>query len=268
MPNPFEDFRLLDWLTAELRVPEDFPTQLSLLGSGPFAEGELIPLLQDFEIEIVPAQNGSGPVILGAHDWQPRELERVIAARKGKFLRFYSQEMFLSWILSGRDPFNDDDEELLRRFGKDHPAFNHLDDLGFDWPTTEANAGEAGLAANWPKVGLLAQMGYHVGRSARLTTSERRRILRAVFLAADLPNVVGPAYMAEWGQADSKQRLQKLANAIASLCRNERRRRVPPHIAIEQRVADLEWLREKFYAGRFDFAWPSTKLKGRATNAR
>ena len=63
-------------------------------------------------------------------------------------------------------------------------------------------------------------------------------------------------YLEEWGQPQTGNRLQKLANTLASLTRMQKRKQRPSDQAIEQWQADLEFLRTSFYVGRYDFKWP------------
>jgi hypothetical protein len=66
--------------------------------------------------------------------------------------------------------------------------------------------------------------------------------------------------MDEWGENNSSMRLQKLANTIASLTKNAKRRKSPPAQAISDWESDLDWLKDSFYNGRFSFHWPSANV--------
>jgi hypothetical protein len=104
---------------------------------------------------------------------------------------------------------------------------------------------------------LLRYLGYHVGAKG-LSGEERRAILDAVYLEK-LPSVNSRTYMSEWGQPHTGVRLKKLAETLAALTRNEKRKRAAAsRSAIEEWEADLEYLRQKYYVGRYDFVWPET----------
>jgi hypothetical protein len=56
------------------------------------------------------------------------------------------------------------------------------------------------------------------------------------------------------------RRLQKLANTLASLARNAKRRRTASlDRAIHEWEQDLGFLYEKYYVGLFGFGWPATE---------
>jgi len=119
--------------------------------------------------------------------------------------------------------------------------------------------GPFGDTSDWPKEGLLAHMGYHVGSRGPGTT-RRRALLRSVF-EGPLPNVVSPEYMVGWGSDRTLQRLYKLAWSIASFA-NARLRNTggEADAAVTSWAEDLDWLRATFYEGHFGFPWPDLGL--------
>jgi hypothetical protein len=130
----------------------------------------------------------------------------------------------------------------------------------FPWPSTEAtpSAGSGIDLTGVPGTGMLKTMGYQVGGTAGKATRMRRLILRRLF-EGHLPPVHSPQYMREWGDAGSPYRLHKLAQTIAVLAINEKRRRTANlAIAIQQREADLDFLYDEYYVHKFDFGWPRT----------
>lgn len=256
--HPFNDAALRDWLVREVGQPEALPEALGTLGSGPFDEAEFDEFLAELGVEVYPVSDGPECVVVGRESWTMASLEELIRLRADQALKVYSQEMLIVYLVSGTDPF-DEDIEFVRRFGDGHPALEFLATYGFDWPTTHVfGGGGTTVDGAWPQVGLLRHMGYRVGKTNPIPTVARRAILRRVFLSETLRRVESPAYMAEWGNAASSARLQKLANTLATFCQNEKRRANPPWEAIEQREGDLAWIRDEFYRGRFDFQWPST----------
>jgi len=128
----------------------------------------------------------------------------------------------------------------------------------FRWPTTAAPGGNRRLSGMlWPREGLLAYLGYHVGERG-LPTLERRAILDSVYLES-LPTVNNPIYMADWGLPRSSLRLQKIAESLAAFCRNRKRSdRRFTSAAVADWEADLAYLKEKYYDGVYSFPWPRT----------
>jgi hypothetical protein len=90
----------------------------------------------------------------------------------------------------------------------------------FRWPDTSAakGYGDFDLGAA-PAEGVLGYLEYRVGRTRGEAPGVRRVILRRVF-EGELPPVFPREYLGEWGEKSTAARLQKLAESIASFCRN------------------------------------------------
>lgn len=157
---------------------------------------------------------------------------------------------------AARDAIRIIGEEWLRRTSQPHWKEDY-----FPWPSTDAPRGGGGLdARGWPEEGLLVAVGYRVGQTQGVATPMRRAILREVF-EGELPPVESPDYIREWGPPATPARLRKLAETLASLTRNEKRRREASlRRAIEQREDDLRFLHDEYYVGRFHFVWPDASI--------
>lgn len=134
-----------------------------------------------------------------------------------------------------------------------------LPNSSFNWPKTTANPGHQPFPQQVFKQteGLLSHCGYRVGAKG-LPEPQRRRILDDIY-RQPLPPMDDTAYEYEWGDPQTAQRLQKLAETIAALTRNARRRNNPNlRIAINDWEADLAYLKQNYYDGRFSFHWPRT----------
>lgn len=129
----------------------------------------------------------------------------------------------------------------------------------FNWPSTEARPGVGGINVEaWEREGLLAFMEYRVGTTQGRATTARRRILDQVF-SGPLPPAFPRDYMEQWGDPSSTGRLRKMAETLAAFCRNAKRRRdARMNAAVRDWEADLRYLYEEFYVGKFAFAWPNT----------
>jgi hypothetical protein len=107
----------------------------------------------------------------------------------------------------------------------------------FPWPTTVACRGGRGLrGVDWRPQGMLGVLGYHVGETQPTRQEIRRCILEYAF-ECDLPPVNDPAYNEEWGEPRTAQRLYKLADTLAALIRNAKRRDA---VSMERAVNDWE----------------------------
>ncbi len=130
----------------------------------------------------------------------------------------------------------------------------------FDWPSTEANVGSGSLAnVDWPKAGLLSFMGYRTGLKGAIEES-RREILDFMY-TRNVPNVISVEYMKKWGKPNTGKRLLQLARSLANFVKNEKRNDLIAYmVSITEREADLEYLKRKYYIGRYDFTWPKTDV--------
>ncbi|MGG5807718.1 hypothetical protein [Falsiroseomonas sp. CW058] len=131
---------------------------------------------------------------------------------------------------------------------------------GFRWPTTTASGGGgAGLDTNhWLRHGVFQFVGYRVGKTAGLPQRLRERILAEVF-AGPIPPAFPKDYVEEWGKPHSAARLRKMAETLAALTRNAKRRDDRSMAAaVADWEHDLRHLHDRYYVGHFAFAWPGT----------
>lgn len=237
------------------------PTQMVTSGNIPYAENEFDEILRTKGIDVYKFEATMiDTMVLGRSDWNQFQLETFIDARRGQRLKVYSQDMFLAYLATEIDPYENGD--LLEYFAECHPALDFLSQWGFPWPDTHIvpslGHDNAINPVDWPQVGLLKHMGYKVGKHGR-NPSDRLRILVQVF-TQPLPNVKSLEHMTQWGTPCSKERLLKLANCIASFARLEKRQPVPSIKSINEWEADLDWLRYEIWRGRFRFEWPNTRI--------
>jgi len=124
----------------------------------------------------------------------------------------------------------------------------------FRWPTTSAPRGDGSLTTgDWLEVGILRILGYQVGVHNGQPEPVRHVILSQVF-SMRLPPMLPSYHMDEWGMPTTSRRLEKMANSIASFCRSaDRRNDGSLDVAISEWKADLRYLYDRFYIGRFHF---------------
>jgi hypothetical protein len=131
----------------------------------------------------------------------------------------------------------------------------------FHWPGTDARSGYRELdTEQWLKHGVLQFVGYKVGNLEGEPQGVRERILSELF-SGPIPPAFPPAYLNEWGKPGSSARLRKMADTIAALTRNAKRRRdARMMMAIRDWERDLEYLYLELYVGHFQFDWPLTTI--------
>lgn len=125
----------------------------------------------------------------------------------------------------------------------------------FRWPSTDVppgNGKSARIEAELP-VGVLSTVGYRVGVNG-LAPVIRHQILERIY-RGQLPQELPRDYLAEWGLPGTAHRLHKLANTIAALTRNMKRRS-PGAAASGDWEEDLRMLKRRFYDGVYAFPWP------------
>lgn len=136
------------------------------------------------------------------------------------------------------------------------------DDDYFKWPSTDAPLPKRSIGQlEVPGFGMLSYLEYHVGRTNGQPTKVRQSILDRVFVGK-LPPVFDRVYMRQWGDPGTSRRLQKMAETLAALARNFKRRdddRLEQ--AIREWEADLTFLYDKYYIGKFNFAWPIVRTR-------
>lgn len=253
-PSPFNHSDIRDWFFSFISVPEPLLTP-TLMGSEPFEEGEFDAFLRQSKIEPVPLDPDTDFLVVGRKDWELESVESLMRYRRGD-LRIYSQEMYLAFWVTDEDPWASP-IEVIRAFRQGHPALEAFRGFLPPFPTTEVPDTSDGneIKRIFPQIGLLKHMDYRVGANG-LPANKRRAILRDILERERLPVVVSAEYMREWGTANSVQRLLKIANSIATFCRNAKRKSRPPESAIAAWDADLNWLRTNFYDD--EGWWPNT----------
>lgn len=135
----------------------------------------------------------------------------------------------------------------------------------FLWPSTEAPEGSVPLDQGVFKhdTSPLGAMGYRVGMKGP-ADADRQAILERAYMG-NVPPVNSAEYMNRWSSPQSANRLQRMAELIATNVRNRKRNQSPGlDLAIAEWERDLAYLKRAFYDGRYDgscgFPWPDTAL--------
>lgn len=135
----------------------------------------------------------------------------------------------------------------------------------FGWPSTRVSHSAPrqpmrSADIDMPSDGVFSYFGYHVGDTRPIPRNERHAILEKIFSASHeelQQSNLEPQYLAEFGDAGSAKRLRKMANVLATLTKNLRRKQSPTgqdcSTAIADYESDLEYLRETYYVGVFGF---------------
>lgn len=130
----------------------------------------------------------------------------------------------------------------------------------WDWPTTDIHAGTKSASAVFEnEVSGLGLFGYKVGKTQGWSQSKRQKFL-SDFIELELPQIVSQRFGDKYGRPRSAKRLLAVANLIASLTRNAKRRNAHSmRYAIRDWEDDLAFLRARYYGGSGRrLRWPET----------
>lgn len=149
-------------------------------------------------------------------------------------------------------------ERIDELFDEEHESFV--------WPTTIADPGVNSESDNYREpVSLLSICGYRTGEKARregLDQTKRRQILRNIYEMRIPDDVYLQLSEAEdWGAPASSRRLRKMVYCSAESTKDMKRKRTGNYkTAIDQREADLLWLKVTIYDGRYDWEYANTDV--------
>lgn len=261
----FTNAVVMRWLVDEgdpgtAKVPNGW---LGRVGEGPWSDALFAGTLEDvgYEFWSVP-DSDLRHLIVGRKGWSKEELVSQIDAVDGEPLRIYSQEMFLAKVITGRDPFDSNDQDLLTAFAERHPALEFLLSLPLPWPTVCDGENRSIDPVDRDDYGVtetpLHLLGYHVGATSQLTDSQRRALLSECFKShnLDFTDESSEIYRLKWGRGGSAQRLYRMAVHIKWLADGQGRDPRKPQ-ARRDWINDLEWLRKTFHQQmKRRFEWP------------
>jgi len=255
---------VLAWMLEE-GDPESMGIEngwLGFSGNGPWPDQFFESNLQEIEYFFYQLPDPDlEHLIVGRKAWSKSDLLNQIDASQGKTLRIYSQEMFFAKLVTGKDPFDSQDESLLEAFAEDHPALQFLMTLPESWPNLTSLKNEEIREVSENDFGVsespLRILGYKVGSSSSLTLNERRKIISQCFEAKrlDFSDDSSDDYIANWGRASGAQRLYRIAIHLKSQADGRSGIRSPQ--ARQDWSSDLKWLKNKYYDNfKTKFTWP------------
>jgi hypothetical protein len=254
-------FETVQWLVSQFEDPYErvVPKQVLLVGDGPWPIDNFTELLQEIGFEVW--QNGCDAdievVIVGRENWSESVIDAQIEERDGESLRIYPQELFVILLAMQVDPLEIADPESLLKFVDGHPVFEYLLGQEFPWPDTVFKVGPPetlgmdfkGEDASSP----LFKIGYSVAQRVSLSPSKRHELLDETYAKDKLPWCISNEYMKDWGEANSRMRLRRIAWHLRMLTKRSKR-----HIeAVARWESDLDWLKQTYYKPIHRFRWPS-----------
>ena len=256
MPSPFENPELRDWFFQDVDASGMFPRGIATLGSYPFDEHEFDDFLKGLGITAHAPSHELNVLVVGQQEWKAH-LHEAIELRRGKDLRVYSQEMFLSLLRTGFDPL--EDPTVAEFFGKGHLALEYIQEWGFDWPNTRIVPVSTGSTSTiGPRErSRLKIFGYTVGAKGG-NQQQRRLALTKAFYGDFTKSPELKEFMPKWGNPESGTRLKKMTEHISMDVKLRSRGRWPE--ADKHWLEDLKWLKATFYDGKYTFHWPSPNV--------
>lgn len=260
--SSFQQHQVLRAFKQRWRKEEDVPFRRVVIGGhGPFPLKVLRDCLTNLGMKVRKVGDMATPsvLVLGRQNLNKGLILELIQDRVGKKLRICSQEMLLSWAMTGVDP--NQEIGVARTFIRGHPGLSHVSrELGHKWPGTDPIPHlPPEFGSTWRRKSPLKEIGYTTG-SDGLVRSKRRRLLREAYerTLSSLPGTYSADYVQKWGEAKSSDRLRSIAKLLAENCRDARTKQKDCSLAIEHWKRDLMWLKETFYnSSSHGFAWPS-----------
>ncbi|MFM6990839.1 MAG: hypothetical protein ACKOWD_05985 [Rhodoferax sp.] len=257
---------VMAWM-LESGAPENFDIEqgwVGTTGDGPWDSALLDSSLVEvgYQPSVLPHHKVEY-IVVGRKGWSKNELLAQIEAREGQTLWIYSQEMFFAKLVTGRDPLESENKDVLDAFAKDHPALQWLMTLPAPWPiVTNEDSGEIVVVDKYDlsvSESPLHILGYRVGATSDLSAAERRKILVICFESNKLEfsDDSKDSYILKWGRGGGAQRLYRMAIHIASLVNGRVGKDYRKPQARIDWINDLEWLRKKYFKSYATiFSWP------------
>jgi hypothetical protein len=241
---------LVDWFL------ESFPNVpyqgqwIATTGSFPHGEDDLDDLLERAGVKLCAFDQDVGIAVVGRTEWEESEVNGLVNRRAGRSLKIYSQEMFLAYWMSGRDPF--EMREVAEAFGKGHPVYQYLATVEWDWPSTHVPPTQGLTIPIDPERFGLSDLGYRTGMKHPNPIS-RRDHLKRIF-EMPLARILAEGGTDEWGAAKSRMRLRTMAEKLAGVCRLQKK--LGHVVAVSHLETDFAWLGDTFWEPRFGYDWP------------
>jgi hypothetical protein len=254
-------FETVQWLVSQFDDPYErvVPKQVLLIGDGPWPIDNFTELLQEIGFEVW--QNGCDAdievVIVGRENWSESLIDAQIEERDGEALRVYPQELFVMLLAMQADPLEIADPKSLLKFVDGHPVFEYLFNQEFPWPETAFEDGPPATIgegfdsedASSP----LYKIGYSVAQQVALSPSRRHELLEEAYAEERLPWCISDEYMEDWGDANSRKRLRRIAWHLHLMTKRFKRHEE----AVARWESDLDWLKRTYYKPIQRFRWPS-----------
>jgi hypothetical protein len=248
-------------------LPPDRESRVASAGRGPYSRTEFRAGLREYAGRRVFTLAGIGAgntVVVGNRlaesEWAA--LWDLVKERTGQQLFVFSQEMYLAYLVSGRNPF---DEGVADMFVEGHAALTTISEKWVDWDT-----GVVGVPSKKPGVlgpfageSVLSLNGYW----STLPTAERRSALRTIY-EAQAKDLEWPSRQARQfgGDGHSGTRLEIMLHLIRfqvemNLRRAKKHGRPTPE-CVTVWTSDLEWMFKEFYKkGRHNFEWKTAQIR-------
>jgi hypothetical protein len=234
--------------------------KIACIGFGPFLQNDFSSFLRNNDIVVVEGGAEDEWVVLGRDGWTKNEVDTLIDRHVGGPLRVYSQEMLLSYLAADDDPFYGG-HFVLEAFRAGHPGLEFVSEGWSGWVQAWVRDDRRQyVPGNMDQFNIeespIHAMGYKVGITGE--SAERRRLILERAFRGPLPTTGPRTYMQQWGEPNSCDRLNKIAENIAACCRMFRNRR-GCEIAVTEWETDLCWLKDAFYThSHCQFQWPET----------
>lgn len=219
-------------------------------------------------------------LIVGEERYNEEIIRDLIVKHAKKPPEVYTQQMFIFSLfesslghrLTKKDFTQKMVASVASAFGKNHPAINYIKQIYKTWPgllATERKPADKTSRRDehynsLERISPLRELGYTAAGKYGLTSKQRQRILKRAYNLKNLPFKdlsTRPTYKEQWGKARSKERLEKIADYLASYYHKNYTKGGKNKETAQKYKEDLGWLKTKYYnrslkRRKFNFDWP------------
>ena len=252
-------------------APASRKERLAAVGRGPYLRKDFNEAVHRYAggrvFTLKALETGSAVVVgdlLSPAEWVA--FWNLVKQRPGEPLRVYSQEMYIAYLLTGTDLF-EEDPDLLSAFAEGHRALTTINESWTDWRTgicPDPSADATGQMAG-RKAGFLSLNGY----TTRPSAVERQRVLRACYEGGQRTlkwPAPPPDDRADAGSGRSGDRLQYIHDLLLAFIElrtrmaNKQGKATPKCVSVWK--ADHEWMRAEFYMkDKHNFDWKRALIR-------
>ena len=233
---------------------------ITVLGDGFLGRVAFEEFLEDKGFSLTDLDTEHDVLVVGSQNIREKDIDSELnwAVSNDIDLLVLSQELFVVYLVTGSNPLEIWSIDTLLQHADEHKGLSLVLNWEgeFPWPQVSSHRSQKEIleftSQDFADESPLHRSGYNASEG-KLTTSERRGLLRGMFTEENPESFKTKRELKLWGKARTHQRLYAIAKHISWL-RNLRKSSAPR--AVEKWDSDLEWLKKSYYVSSMRFDWP------------